>query len=72
MYLLFISKYCVCTLDSCDGVLSMLGFVWRGLPFCAMLYRVLIHARISRQQAHIVLFTVIADGSSITKRLLLE
>lgn len=60
------------TLDSCDGVLSMLGFVMRGLSFCTMLYRVLIHARISRQQTHVVLFTVIADGSPIAKRLLLK
>lgn len=50
----------------------MLGFKMRGLSFCTVLYRVLIHARISREQTHIVLFTVIADGSPIAKRLLLK
>ena len=60
----------LCTFDSCDGVLSVLGLMLRGLSLCAVLHGVLVHARVSRQQTHKVLLTVVADGSPVTERLL--
>lgn len=63
-------KYCLCTFDSSDGVLSMLGLMLCGLSLCVVFYRVLVHARVSRQQTHVVLLTVVANGSPVTERLL--
>lgn len=65
-------RYRLCTFDSSDGVLSVLGLMLRGLSFCGVFYRVLVHARVSRQQTHVVLLTVVADGSPVTERLLQE
>lgn len=41
-----------------------------GLSFSGVLHRVLVHAGVSRQQADVVLLTVVADGSPVTERLL--
>ena len=61
----------VFTFDSGDGVLpSVLGLVLRGLPLRAVLHRVLVHAGVPGQQAHVVFLTVVADGSPVTERLL--
>lgn len=61
---------CLCTFDSCNRVLSVLRLMLCGLPLCVVLHRVLVHARVSRQQTHEVLLTVVANGSSVTERLL--
>lgn len=59
------------TFDSGDGVLSsVLGLVLCGLSLRAVLHRVLVHAGVPRQQTHVVLLTVVADGSPVTERLL--
>lgn len=41
-------RYCLCTFDPSDGVLSVLGLMLCGLSLCGVLYRVLVHARVSR------------------------
>lgn len=61
---------CLCTFDSCDGVLSVLGLMRCGLPLCGVLHRVLVHAGVSGQQTHVVLLAIVADGSPVTQRLL--
>lgn len=48
----------------------MLWFLLCALSLCALLDGVLVHARVSRQQAHVILLTVVADGSPVTHRLL--
>lgn len=58
------------TFDSSDGVLAMLRLVMRGLPLGAVLHRVLVHAGVSGQQTHVVLFAVVANGSAVPQRLL--
>ena len=63
-------RCCVFTFDSSDGVLSVLWLVLCGLPLRVVLHRMLVHARIPRQQTHVVFLTVVADGSPVTLRLL--
>lgn len=65
-----LSWSCLCTFDSRNSVLSVLRLMLCCLPLCVVLHRVLVHARVSRQQTHVILLTVVADGSSVTKRLL--
>lgn len=48
----------------------MLGLVLRSLSLGRVLHRMLVHARVSRQQAHVVLLAVIADGPPVSERLL--
>lgn len=60
------------TFDPRNGVLSMLGFVPGGLALAAVLHRVLVHPRVARQKAHVVLFAVGADGATVANRLLLR
>lgn len=48
----------------------MLGLVLRGLSLCRVLHRMLVHAGVSRQQTHVVLLAVVADGSPVTEGLL--
>lgn len=62
--------FCVCTFDPGDGVLAVLGLMLRGLPLGRVLHRMLVHARVSRQQAHVILLTVVADSPSVSERLL--
>lgn len=63
-------KVCLCTFDSGDSVLSVLGLVLCGLSLCRVLHRMLVHAGVSRQQTHVVLLAVVADGSPVTEGLL--
>lgn len=60
------------TFDPGDGVLSVLGLVLRGLSLRRVLHRMLVHAGVSRQQTHVVLLAVVADGSPVTEGLLQE
>lgn len=64
------SQCCLFTFDFSNGVLSMLQLVVRGLSLGAVLYRVLVHAGVSRQQTHEILLTVVADGAAVTQRFL--
>lgn len=66
-----IKKLCgLRTFDPGDGVLAVLGLVLRSLSLGRVLHRMLVHARVSRQQAHVVLLAVIADGPPVSERLL--
>lgn len=61
---------CSRTFDLGDGVLSVLGLVLRCLSLGRVLHRVLVHARVSRQQPHVVFLAVVADGAPVSERLL--
>ena len=60
----------VLTFDPGDGVLSVLGLCVVGFPGGAGLQGVLVHARVSRQQPHVVLLTVRTDGTPVPLGLL--
>lgn len=60
----------MCTFDPGDGVLAVLGLMLCSLPLGRVLHRMLVHAGVSRQQAHVVLLTVVTDGPSVSERLL--
>lgn len=65
-----VPQCCLFTFDFSDGVLSVLQLLVRGLSLGAVLYRVLVHAGVSRQQTHEILLTVVADGAAVTQRFL--
>lgn len=64
------SAVVISTFDSSDGVLSVLWLVLRRLSLRVVLHRMLVHPRVSGQEAHVVLLTVVADGAAVPLRLL--